>query len=73
MLYNELSKGTRDRITDCIQKRYAQCEHEEYELSYPSALVGSGLIILQCLNCDNVLVFHSKALDWGKNELEEKE
>ena len=71
-LYNELSKETIKQIADCIQKRYVQCEHGEYELSYPQALAGLGLIILRCLDCDNVLVFHSKALDWGKNKLEEK-
>ena len=72
-VYNELSKETIKQIADCIQKRYVQCGHEEYELSYPPELAGLGLIILRCLNCDNVLVFDSKALDRGKNELEEKE
>ena len=72
-LYNELSKETIKQLADCIQKQYAQCGHEEYKLSYPPSLAGLGLIILRCLDCDNVLVFHSKALDRGKNELEEKE
>ncbi len=72
MLYDELSEKAKQQIGDYIQKRYVQCEHEEYELSYPLGLAGLGLIILQCLDCDNVLVFDSKALDRGKNKLEEK-
>ena len=70
--YRELSKETIKQMADCIRKRYAQCGHEEVELSYSTDHVVQGITTLRCLNCDSILVFDSKALNWGKSKLEEK-